>query len=396
MTDIRGTALKLDSDPDILVQAKAPPRDPSQLYLLVNGTEYSGWDRTQVSLRCDGFPNSFSCSLSAPPWQKLETVAKAGDDCAVLLGHDQVIRGWVDRDVHSGSDQTHAIQIIGRGHTQDLVDCSAVWDGALISGDCFTVASQLGKAYAVGALLLGDADPGPHIPQMALNYGESSADIIQRLARNAGLLAYENGAGQLVFAKPGYAKAASGVKVGANVLTWSVSHGMDQRYSEIDCTLTSIFALGDVKSPTDPENATGSKPASDFFFTANDPNVKRFRRLNLIADSSVPPDGDPYEFTRRRARWEVARRLGQSVQLVATVDSWRDAAGKLWAPNTLVDVDVPGSRAGTPLIVVSVDFERSVTGGTSATLVLAPPEALSIQPISLLQADIADIEPPPS
>lgn len=369
-----------DGVEDIVVTGKKIKREPDQLYLLVDGVEYSGWEEVSVSMRADAFPNAFSCTLSAAPKSGAETVAKAGDDCTVLLGDDKVIRGWIDRDVHSGSENSHTIQIMGRGHTQDLVDCSAVWPTALISGDCHSIASQLAQAYTLVVNLLDGADPGPQIPGMAVNYGESSADIIQRCARNAGLLAYEGTDGNLVLATVGTRKAASGVKAGDNVLTWSISHGMDQRYSEIVGTLQALNVLGDVSG-------------SDFFWPAKDPNVRRFRRLNLIADNSVSDDGIQ-AFTERRAQWEVNRRLGQSISVVVMVDSWRDSSGALWEPNTLVPVELPGLRAPSPMIVTSVEFRRSANSGTTATLVLAPPEALSIEPISLLQANTADLQGP--
>jgi hypothetical protein len=63
------------------------------------------------------------------------------------------------------------------------------------------------------------------------------------------------------------------------------------------------------------------------------------------------------DFTLRRAQWEVARRYGRSQAVTLVADSWRDAAGKLWEPNTLAPVDLPELRLpGLLWLITQVGF----------------------------------------
>lgn len=346
-------------------------RAPDVLTLVVDGEEIIGWQEIDVTLRAEGFPNGFSVTASAK--DHIQVKARAGADCRVYLGGDLVISGFVDRDIQSGSPDRHSLQIIGRGRTQDLVDCSGEWpDGQLIGGDALRIARTLALPYKLDVALANGATAGPQVPQWLLNYGETGAEIIQRVARNAGLLAYEDAQGRLLLATVGTRTAASGVAYGENVQAWAIENGMDQRMSEIVCSDQATDALMELGG-------------NSFYDRAIDPNVPRHRLLYAIIEG-VGAD-DPKSFTSTKARWELARRAGRSAVVHATVDNWRDSSGALWEPNTRVPVDLPGNRAGSPLILSEVTFRRSNEAGTTADLLLMPaaafvPEPIALQPVN--------------
>lgn len=348
-----------------------------ELTLTANGRAIAGWEQVTVTLRAEAFPNSFEVALSTrDPATSADVIVRPGDACQVKLGSDVVITGYVDRLSNGGSADGHMLRVIGRGKCQDLVDCSAEWDSGQITGsNALEIAIKLAKPYGIMVRQLDSADPGPAVPQFNLNYGETAADIIQRVARNAGLLAYEDGQGALVLARAGTKKAASGIVYGGNVETWSAELSMDGRYSEIVCTLLGQDVLGDVGD------------GGFFFDTEKDPNVPRHRRMYMVLEQAQ----DAQQFTTRKAKWEVARRAGRATVVSATIDSWRDSDGKLWAPNTLVPVSVPGLPPSlSPLALSEVTFHRD-EGGTHADLVLLPPAAFAPEPISLLPLNLSDV-----
>jgi prophage tail gpP-like protein len=348
--------------------------DDGELTIEVGGAALSGWQDIDVTLLAEGFPNTFSISLSSKlPIESKATVAKAGDPCAVKIGGDLVITGYIDRDVQEGGAENHSLALIGRGKTQDLVDCSAEWDGGQIkSATALDIATKLAQVYGITVKLAKGAEAGQPVPQTNLTYGETGASIIQRVARNAALLAYENAAGELVLARAGSDRAASGVKYGDNVERFSVSNAMDQRYSDVRVAQNGVYVIGDV---------TGAAQGKDafFYFNAPDPNVPRHRLLYILQEEVAYAQ----EFTILKAKWEVARRAGRAGGLNVTVDSWRDSAGKLWQPNTVLPVDVPGNRAGAELCISEVSFHRSNERGTVADLYLLPASAFAPEPISL-------------
>lgn len=362
---------------DIVVTGSPIKREPDELTLVVDGKEYRGWQEVEVTLRAEGFPNSFSIALSNGSASPVPFVqAKAGNACTILLGNDKVITGYIDRDVVSESAIGHALQILGRGLTQDLVDCAGEWpDGQMIDGDALSIATNLALPYGIAVELGKGAEAGGKVPTWALNYGETGAAVIQRLAQNAGLLAYEDSAGKLILGAVGSTTAASGVVRGKNVEDWSIENSMDGRFSEIICSSFPVASLSDLQG-------------SDFFDTEKDENVRRHRRMVMVAETVADK---VEEFTIKKAKWEVARRAGRSYVVRATVDSWRDSAGTLWAPNTLVPVDLPGLQGDKTLCVSEVTFRRNNESGTTAALVLMTPKAFTPEPIVLQPVNTADL-----
>lgn len=361
---------------EITVLGSGAGRPDNELTILVGGSAITGWEEIEVALRLEGFPNSFDIAMSSPG---AAAIAKAGDPCTVLLGDDVVITGYIDQDFNGGTANSHTLQLKGRGKTCDLVDCSAEWEtGQLIQGTALDIAQKLALPYSIGVELGDGADAGPQVPQWCLNYTETGAAIIQRVARNAGLLAYEDSSGKLILGRAGSSSAASGIAYGQNVQSWSVQNSMDGRYSEVVCCSQSLAAWGDL-------------PGSDFFDIEKDPNVPRHRRLDIVLEQVAE---NPQAFTVKKAIWEIARRAGRGTAVTATIDSWRDSSGKLWAPNTMIPVDVPGLRGDKSLCISEVTFRKSSEGGTTAELLAMPPYAFAPEPLSLLPINAADVVGP--
>ncbi|WP_395391500.1 hypothetical protein WBP07_12720 [Novosphingobium sp. BL-8A] len=365
---------------DIVISGQSTARDPDQLTLLVGApgadkdrVELTGWEQIEVTLRAEAFPNSFEVRASIPPTAKVP--CDAGYECIVLLGNDMVISGYVDRVMDAGDADTHTITIQGRGRTQDLVDCGAEWPShQLIGGNAQTIATTLALPYAISVEMANGASPGPDVPQWPLNYGETPAEIIQRLARNAGLLAYESHEGKIMLSAVGSDEASSGVVFGSNVEAWSVERSMDQRYSDYVCCMASMDAMMELDG-------------SDMFYKESDPNVDRHRLMYLVVENVAT---DPVVFVQQRAKWEAQRRAGRAKLVRATIDSWRDSDGTLWTPNTLVPVDVPAATGGAKLVISEVTFRRDEERGTTAELVCMPKEAFTPEPISLVPVNLAD------
>lgn len=364
---------------EIVVSGQPARRDPNQLTLSVGGNELTGWEEIEVTLRAEAFPNSFDVKASMQPGNVLPT--KPGDSCTVLLGDDVVITGYIDRVTDGGDATSHMIHLQGRGKTQDLVDCGAEWPShQMINGNALTISQNLTLPYSISVELVNGATPGPDVPQWPLNYGETAAEIIQRVARNAGLLAYEDHEGKVALANVGTITAASGIKYGQNAQAWSVELSMDQRFSDYVCCSESMDAMMELGG-------------SDFYDTEKDPNVPRHRQMYLVVDQVA---NDPQNFTIQRAKWESQRRAGRGFIVRATVDSWRDSGGTLWTPNTLVPIDLPAAAGGTMLVISEVTFRRSDGTGTIAELVAMPKSAFTPEPIVLVPVNLADIQQQPA
>ena len=345
------------------------------LVLTVAGSAYGGWTDISVTRRAEGLPNSFAIGVTArDPSSGITTVAAPGDTCQVALGGDLVVTGYIDRVSHAGSARAHTLMLVGRGKCADLVDCSAEFPGAQIKGaSVLEVAKKLAQPYGIDVAMAADADPGPAVPQLNLNYGEKAFAVIDRLTRAAGLLAYEDASGRLLLGVAGKVVAASGCTYGDNVQDWEVVAASDERFSDVVSVRNSVNIY---------------REAGDSFninYTAKDPGVRH--RLIYVVEEAAP---DRELFGQQKVIWEQARRAGRGTRVQVTVDSWRDRGGELWQPNTLVGVDVPGlTLADRRLVVAEVTYRRDNSNGTTASLVLMPKAAFTPEPVVLQPTSFA-------
>lgn len=352
--------------------------------LTVGGADIAGWTDVRITRRIEACPNDFDIGMTELlPDDPGGVIVQAGDPIVVSIGGEKVITGYLNRYARGYDAGDHHVDISGRGKTQDLVDSSAEQPGGQFKQTTvLQLANDLGSHYGITASAPDGA--GPQIPQLNLTVGETAFEVIERVARYAGYLAYEDVDGNLVLARAGGVKAASGAAEGANVISAEVVSDDSQRFSDYVCALSST-ALLDSLAPGGSE--------SDFYFTVKDPNVKRHRLLYFIAEAAR----GGFDICKVRANWEMARRAGRGFNARVVVDSWRDAAGVLWTPNTLAPLDLPKLKLeGVTWTIGEVTYHRGM-GGETAELLMMDPSAFVPEPILLLptHADILPNATPP-
>lgn len=348
------------------VSVSTPPDDT--VSLVVGGKSLEGWEAVTITRGLEVMPGSFDFQVTERfPGQVGQIPVKPGDPCVVKIGADKVIEGYVDRYMPMITPQTHGVRITGRSKCQDLVDCSASLRGAQISGtNLLDLAQKLSAPY--GITVSAPDGPGKPIKWIDLILGETPYDIIERSARYSQMLVYDDVDGNLVISEIGKKKAASGFMQGRNVEVASVIYSMDQRFSLYQAFAVSIDATIDgLQQPP-----TGE---------AKDEGVPRFR-LKIFISEQINQD---QQIAQMRAEWERSRRYGRSQMIQVTCDNWRDSAGTLWAPNTLVDVHFPELKVVNQTWVIGQIIFRRGLDGRHADLVLMPKESFLPQPGVLQQ-----------
>ncbi len=121
------------------------------LTLTIGGRSISGWDSIRVTRGIERCPSDFDLSLTERfPGEASALVVQPGDACAVSIGGDLVVTGYVDQFHPSITPTSHMIRVSGRGKCQDLVDCSAEWPNGQISGSsALQIAQNLAKPYGI-------------------------------------------------------------------------------------------------------------------------------------------------------------------------------------------------------------------------------------------------------
>jgi prophage tail gpP-like protein len=94
--------------------------------------------------------------------------------------------------------------------------------------------------------------------------------------------------------------------------------------------------------------------------------VQRYRPLIVIAE-----ERGPHASYKQRAEWERNVRRGRSNRATITVQGWRNAAGQLWQPNTMVHLKSAWLGVDTDLLVVGVAFSLDGQSGTRTELRLS-------------------------
>ncbi|SEJ21735.1 Mu-like prophage tail protein gpP [Azotobacter beijerinckii] len=349
------------------------------LYLSIGDQVVTGWTSIRVTRGIERLPSDFDIGLTERyPGEVDKLVIEPGMACEVRLGDDLVITGWVDHFVPGFSADDHTIRVTGRSRCADLVDCAAEWPGGQISNaTVLGVAQKLASVYK-GISVSTDVSNLVVLPQTNTMLGESAFEVIDRMARYSAVLAYDLPDGSLFLTRVGSKTAASGFAEGKNVQSAYIDYSAHQRYSEVRAFIQSFDALLDIGD------------SGNLIYIATDLNVTRHRALYIISEGG----GLGLDIVKQRADWELARRAGRSriVQLVA--DSWRDASGALWAPNTLAPVSLPKLKLESEgLLISEVTFQRTEESGTTARLTLMAPEAFLPKPINLtpLWGDVAQV-----
>jgi len=350
------------------------------LTLKIGNRLLGGWTDIRVTRGIERCPNDFEIGMTELlPAEAQALVVQPGDNVEVRLGDDLVVKGYVDIFSPSIEPNGHSIRVIGRGKCQDLVDCAVIWDSAQISSNSvLQIAQKLAKPYKIDVVEAEGAEIGAIIPQFNLNVTDTPWDVIERLCRFRALLCFEDEQGRLVLAPVGTEYAASGIQEGVNVQQAAASFSMNGRFSEYCVFLQSIATFDDIGQ------------GGNLLATVQDQAVPRRRRHTLVAE--VGGGGAGLDVSRLRAFWEFNRRLGRSYQLRVTVDSWRDKAGQLWRPNTLVPLDLPslkiqtrsnGSNATQDIawLISEVTYHKDAQHGTRAELLIMPQQAFLREPV---------------
>lgn len=370
------------SDPQtITIAAPKANVDPDEVFISLADRQLSGWENVEITRGIELCPSVFRVGLTEySPVGSDSMILRPGEACTVLLGKDRVLTGFVDRHQIELAPRSHGIEIVGRGKCQDLVDCSALWPGQVISNSTvLQVAQRLAQPFGITVTGQGDTPVGSGsvLPYIVVPIGESCWSVIERLCAVAGLLAYEQPDGSL-YVGPGFTvaqsvssgplarRAASGFREGVNVLSARAMFANDARYSQYLAHRVSVEQFRNVSSES-----------YNLVATATDDGVNRYRVLAFVAEAGNEPDLPQAQAT---AYWEAGRRWGRSRMVHLTTDAWRDADGVLYEPNTIVTLELPTLKiVGQDWIVSEVTYRKS-EAGTTCDLTLMPPQAFLLRP----------------
>lgn len=375
LDDVDVTAAPANNNPAASTTYKPdPPAGGDDLTLTIGNINWVGWQRVQLTRSLESVPANFDVVVTEKFPNTTDIDIKPGDACSVKIGGDLVLTGWIDRYEAVVNAREHTVHISGRSKSADLVDCAAFVGGQdpnsekyAVSGSVRSIIEQLASAYNVK--VTAQAGDGPQIPNMAINFGETPWEIIDRMTKIGAMVAYDMPDGSLMLARAGEEKMGSGFTQGVNVEQAEVNFSMDQRFSIYEgfTTPTPILSLG----------GGGTTPPQ---FIARDEGVKRFRKKIIYSELPAPQGG---YLVQQLVDWEKNRRLGRSMAINIVCDSWRDTSGALWQPNHSAPVNVPSVKVKDVTWIIGTVTYVKDERGRHATVQLMAKEAFLPQPMAM-------------
>ncbi|WP_233854178.1 phage baseplate assembly protein [Paraburkholderia sp. HD33-4] len=334
------------------------------LSLTIGGQSILGWTNIRVTRGMERIPADFDISLTERYPHVSDVVVTEGDPCVVTIGGDAVITGYVDRVNEQVDAHNHMLSVAGRGRCEDLVDCSAQFDSYQFQNIATAdIAAKLCEPFGIRVKALSQ---GIVHPQVCLNVGESPFALIDRLCKVAQMLCYEDADGDLVIGPLSTTEAVGGFALGVNVERAGYLRDMSQRFSQYR-----VYPVG-----TGIMNDIGSQGLIEY--AVNDSLVSRFRLKSFVAETGDADD----TVSKAHALWECNRRIGHGNVITITTSSWRDAAGTLYAPNTLAALSLPQLKLlpGQKFTIGEVTYRRDMKG-SGCDLILMLPQAFQPEPI---------------
>lgn len=347
------------------------PKQEEIAELVINGERFSAWETVRVDFDAQN-PHSQATFTVAEALSN-QTVFSAlrirvGDRCQVYLAGIKVLDGYVFQRQACYNATMHGVLISACSKTFDAAQCSAPLKTSQMAGYPFeSIARTVLSPYGIG-IVIKNPPPGFDRPfkDVSIQPGETVFELVERLARQRGawISGDENGNYVVGGGDPKAAPVAD-FEEGRNILSANCCYRDDVLYRFTD-------VMGQGRGDDNVNGAQSSQPAA----SVSNSSVQRYRNLYVVSEEP----GSAQDMAVR-ADTETMMRLAQALTCMVTVQGWLRAPGQLWKVGTSGEnysVKSPMLLLhGVKLAAQSVTFEQTNGGGTTTTLMLVRPEALS-------------------
>lgn len=360
--------------------------------LQINNVDFTGFKSINVQRSLEQATGAFTISLT----YDLRSLSaffpiKTGDKVRVEISDQAILTGYIDS--ISGEDNSggHSISIAGRGLTGDIIDSSLIGQktfNAPVTLEAI-IRRSLDDNGLSGVSVINEA---PSIAPFNANEfvsattDETLFEFLERYARKRQVLLTTNGEGSLVITRASAKRALTALLKGNsnnanNILSSSYMKNAAERFnnytvkSQLNTTFDGSTFFSDKVS-----NQEGS---------STDSQIRSSRRLQIIAESS----SDDFS-CQERAEWEKNIRIARATTYTANLQGFFQDKEQtvLWVPNLLVQVKDELADIDSELLIKSVSYSFSVTGGSIVTLSCVDKDSYKLERDEQARADRPDEE----
>lgn len=334
--------------------------------LTVDGQQWDGWTEMSITSSLEAIAGEFDLTVTTQWSEASPRVIRQGMPCTVALGSDTVLTGYIDDFIPSYDAENVSIRVTGRDKTGDLVDSSVVhksgqWKGVRLE----KLAEEICKPY--GITVINETDTGETFPSVALEQGETAFDLLDRLAKQRGVLLTADGLGRLVITRASTKRAGVALVLGQNILAARGRFSWRERNSQY--IVKGTTSAGGSTWDEQPAKVTGGRQT-----IVDDSEINRYRPKILVNEDSLTVGG-----ANTRGEWYKSRMLGEANSTEITLAGWRENGdnGPLWQKNQLTDIDDPVQNLKTTWLIKTVTFTEG-DNGRVCVLTLVPPESMDL------------------
>ena len=337
--------------------------DDHKVSLRVQGMDYAGWQSVSITAGIERQARDFTLSVAWQWGQDQPLPIKQGERAQVFIGRDLVLTGWVFATPISHTPDAITRGVAGRSLTADMVDCSAVnQPGQWRQQSVQHVVQALAQPFSLP--VISQVAETAALVDHSIEPGETAFDSVDRLLTLSRLLSTDDGQGRVVIVQPGSAgRAVDALQVGQNILDASASLDFAQVMGE--------YRVVGQQSGTDESFAEATNEVAA---SVTDPRATRYRPLLIQQQGQLTS-----QLARERVNWERGSRMGKALAATYKVQGWRQSNGALWVPNLIVPVRDPIVGFDREMLITEVTYTMD-ENGTTATLQVAPPEAVQPEP----------------
>jgi len=325
----------------------------------VAGRDFSSWQTVSITSSIETACRSVQLEASGldaedVPIYMEDSIEIRIDKKLVLTGKVTGLGGDDD-----ASDRT--FEFAARSNTLDIVDCSNIAARTHTNITILRLAQKLCAPYGV-TVVAGSADPllTDPISRFTVEPDENVYAALERAGRLRAMLMYDDPQGRLVLQVG--AKGRFPLQIGA-----IIKHGANKVSASSSIDGAPLFSQYRIKGQRFGSDNDSGAPIAIVGASATADGTRRLRVKTLISKSSLSPAK-----AKTRAKWEASNSFGRAVTYTGVVRGWRDQAGVLWEPGTLIEIDDPVRRFQGQFLVTTVNYTKSVEDGTRTAVTVAP------------------------
>lgn len=324
--------------------------NPEFVEIATPGGIFAGFESVEVSASIKEACRTFKIETTERPGQ---FKFPPGTPIRISANGDLLADGYVNKYDPSGDEKSHKISISGRSKSQDFVDSSAdtetgEWDDA----DPEQVAKDLAKPYGVD---IRAKVPVDKVPRWAIVPGETAHGNLVRMIRPQGVTTMGNADGSIDITNAEAARYAYGILMeGHNIKAYSGSLTDHNRFASYAVRGQNRIGSADEDLHIEEE--------------ARDSGGNRNRRRIIVNETDTDT-----KRARKRANHEKGRAAGHSVSCSITTQGFRDFAGVLFEPNSLIYVHSPVLlHISQSMLIESLVFRQGAEGSLTELKLVDP------------------------